>query len=64
MSEQKKPRKRSRPKRTYVHRPNAVCITIYSTDGSAVPKSVLAEATEAVTDIALNNGLLIGLAET
>lgn len=63
MSEQKRTRKRTRTKRTYVHRPNAVCITIYSTDGSAVPKSVLNKAAESVTQVAFDHGLLIGLAE-
>lgn len=63
MSEQKKNRKRTAKPRTYIHKPNAVCITIHSTDGSAVPRAVLDEAANAVTAIALNNGLLINLAE-
>lgn len=63
MSTQKKPRRKP-PRRTYVHRPHAVHITIYSQDGSPVPKSVLNEAAQAVTDVALKNNLLIGLAET
>lgn len=58
-----KTRKRTRPKKTYIHRPNAVCITIHSQDGSAVPRSVLDEAADAVTEIALRNRLLINLAE-
>lgn len=57
--------KRRRPqRRTYINRPNAVCITIHSQDGSPVPKSVLNEAAEAVTDVALRNGLLINLADS
>ncbi len=59
----RKPRKRT-TKRTYISRPNAVHITIYSQDGSPVPKSVLNEAAELVTEVALRNNLLIGLAET
>lgn len=50
-------------KRGYIHRPNAVCITIHSQDGSPVPRSVLNEAAESVTQIALDNHLLINLAE-
>jgi hypothetical protein len=56
--------RRKKPKRTYIHRRNAVCITIHSPDGSQVPRSVLNEAADAVTQIALKNGLLINLAET
>lgn len=59
-SRQRKPR----PKRTYVHRPNALCITIYSQDGQPVPRAVLDEAAEAVTEIALKHRLLIGLADS
>lgn len=59
-----KPRRKKAPKRTYTHKRNAVCITIHSQDGSAVPRSVLNEAAESVTQIALKNGLLINLAET
>lgn len=55
----KKPRKR-----TYIQRPNAVCITIHSQDGSPVPRRVLDEAAHRVTNLALENGLLINLAET
>lgn len=62
MTEVKKSRKPQ--KRTYVHRPNAVCITVHSPDGSPVPRSVLNEAADAVTQIALANGLLINLADT
>lgn len=63
MAEKQKTRKRSKPRRTYVHKPNAVCVTIYSMDGSAVPKAVLEEAADSVTAVALKNNLLIGLAE-
>jgi hypothetical protein len=59
----KKPRRKPQ-RRTYVPRPNAVHITIYSQDGRPVPKSVLNEAAQSVTNIALENNLLIGLAET
>lgn len=55
--------KRSKPRRTYVHRPNAVCVTIHSMDGSPVPKSVLNEAADSITDVAMRNGCLINLAE-
>lgn len=56
----KKPRKRP----TYIPRPNAVCITIHSQDGAPVPRRILDEAARRVTDLALENGLLINLAET
>lgn len=52
------------PRRTYVSRPNAIHLTIYSPYGDAVPKAILNEAAEALTQIALDNGLLIGIAET
>lgn len=63
MAEQKQ-RNRGRAKRTYVHRPNAVCITIHSQDGSSVPRAVLNEATAAITDIARYYNLLINVADT
>lgn len=63
MVEQKKPRKRGKPKRTYVHRSNAVCITIYSIDGSQVPREVLDAAANSITEIALHHNCLINLAE-
>lgn len=62
MAEQRKPRKKT-PRRTYVHRTNAVCVTIYSQDGRPVPRSVLDEATQSILDIAIKNNLLISLAE-
>lgn len=65
MPEQKiKPRNKGRVKRTYVHRPNAIHITLYSPHGDPVPRAILNEATQAVTDIALANNLLVGLADT
>jgi hypothetical protein len=64
MTDQQKSRRKRPQKRTYIHRPNAVCITIHSQDGSPVPKAVLNEAANAVTQIALHNRLLINLAET
>jgi hypothetical protein len=63
MSEAKRKRP-ARPKRTYIHRPNAICVTVHSQDGSPVPRSVLNEVAEAVTDVALRNGLLINLADS
>jgi hypothetical protein len=60
----KKPRRKNRPRRTYINRPNAVCITIHSQDGSPVPRSVLNEAAEKVTNLALEHGLLINLADS
>lgn len=62
MADQRKPRKKA-PKRTYIPRTNAVCITVYSPQGKPVPRSVLDKAEQAVLDIALENGLLISLAE-
>lgn len=64
MAEQKKARKKQQPRRTYVHRSNAMHITIYSQNGAPVPRKVLEEAAESVTNIALKHQLLIGLAET
>jgi hypothetical protein len=65
MPEQKnKSRNRGRAKRTYVHRPNAIHITLYSPHGDPVPRAILNEATEVVTQIAVANGLLVGLADT
>lgn len=66
MSDQKQKQRKGRPrtKRTYIHRPNAVCVTIHSQDGSPVPRSVLNEATSAIWHIAHNNNLLINIADT
>jgi hypothetical protein len=69
MAEQTRPQRKGRSRGgrrplSYIHRPNAVCITIHSQDGSPVPRSVLNEAADSVTQIALRNGLLINLAET
>lgn len=55
--------KKELKKRTYVHKPGAVCITIHSQDGSPVPKAVLDDAADAVWHIARENSLLINLAE-
>lgn len=57
-------RRRNTTKRTYIHRPNAVCVTLHSQDGSPVPRSVLNEATSAIWHIAHNNNLLINIADT
>ena len=57
-------KRNSKPRRTYVPRPNAIHVTVYSPDGRPVPKSVLNKAADAVTQVALDNGLLVGLAET
>lgn len=57
-------RRRPRSKKGYVHRPNALCVTVHSIDGSPVPRSVLAEAAAAVEEVATRYGLLINLAET
>lgn len=63
MSEQKKqPRKRNKP-RKYVHKPNAVCVTIHSVDGSPVPRAVLNAAADSITQIATDYNCLVNLAE-
>lgn len=62
----KKPRRKPQ-RRTYIPRSNAVHITIYSQDGKPVPKGVLNEAAEAVTNVAFKHSdlnLLTSLAET
>ena len=51
-------------KKTYVHRSNAVHLTLYSPYGDPVPNGVLNEATEVLTKFALDNELLIGIART
>lgn len=61
--EAKKPRKRNKARRTYTHKPNAVCITIHSMDGAPVPKAVLNACAASVEQIATDYGLLINLAE-
>ncbi len=64
MTEAKKTRAKRKPQpKTYVHRPNAVCITIHSQDGSPVSRSVLDEAADAVWEVARANNLLINLAD-
>lgn len=60
----KRNRGKGRQRRTYINRPNAVCITIHSQDGSPIPRSVLNEASERVTNLALEHGLLINLADS
>jgi hypothetical protein len=47
-----------------VGRSNAVHVTLYSPDGKPVPKAVLNQAADAVTEIAVANRLLVGLADT
>lgn len=61
MSESSK-KKRNRSKQTYIHRTNAVCITLYDLQGKTVPAEVRHQAEQAVTDIALANGLVINIA--
>lgn len=53
---------KKRQKQTYVHRTNAVHFTLYSPDGSAIPAEVHKEAEQLVTDLALANRLLVGIA--
>lgn len=62
MVEKKRPRPRR--KQTYVHRMNAVHLTVYSPDGGTIPAEVRKQAEQAVTDVALQNGLLVGIATT
>jgi hypothetical protein len=64
MAEKAEKRRRPRQKRTYIHRPNALCVTVHSQDGSPIPNGVRNEIAEAVTNIALAHGLLINLADT
>lgn len=64
-AKQRKPQKgRPKQRRTYVNRANAVHVTVYSPDGKPVPKAVLNEAADAVTEVALRNRLLVGLADS
>ena len=62
MSETKK-RPRAK-KRTYVHRPNAMCFTVYSQDGSPVPRHVLDEVNDSIIEIARHYNLLVGIADS
>lgn len=57
-------KKRKRPRQTYVHQKNAVHLTLYSFDGRNISAEVRKEAEQAITDIALRNQLLVGIATT
>ena len=59
-----KPTKRKRKPQNYVHHVNAICLTLYSPDGSTVPAKVRNEALDALTEIALRSDCLIGVATT
>jgi hypothetical protein len=61
------PREKTRPKRrrqTYVPRQNAVHVTLYHPHGEALPKGVAQQAQDALLRLAMDNGLLIGVATT
>lgn len=61
----KKPaRKRNRPKQTYKHHTNAVCVTVYHPMGETIPAAVRKEIEESVMNVALSNQLLINIALT
>lgn len=61
----KKPaRKRTRPKQTYKHHTNAVCVTVYHPMGETIPAAVRRQIEESVLDVALSNQLLISIALT
>ena len=58
VSDQKKPRRNRRRKPQYKHYPFATSITVYSPDGSPVPRSVLEQIETYVGAIAVQNNLL------
>lgn len=62
MSEQKKSRPK-RKSRKYVHKTNAVCITLHSVDGSTVPRPVLDAAIQRVEELAQDYNCLVNVAE-
>lgn len=55
---------RSKKEQNYIAHTNAVCVTVYSPDGSAISKSVQHEIEESVCQVALANRLLINIALT
>lgn len=57
-------RKRTRPKQTYRHHTNAVCVTVYHPMGETIPAAVRKEIEESVMNVALANKLLINIALT
>jgi hypothetical protein len=60
----RKPRRKPRKKNGYVPRTNAVHITLYDPLGKPLKPEVAEGAAEAVTQYALDNKLLVGLART
>lgn len=67
MSESKDGRKRQRKPRKkggYVPRSNAVHITVYDPAGKPLKPELADQIAESVTQVALDNKLLIGLART
>lgn len=51
-------------KSTYVHRNNALHVTVYQPQGESVPNKIFDEIENAILKIALENNLLIGRATT
>jgi hypothetical protein len=63
-TEAKKPRRKPRKKNGYVSRSNAIHITLYDPNGRPLKPEVADEAAETITQYALDNKLLVGLART
>jgi len=60
-----RPKRKNRNRKSgYVHRNNALHVTIYHPQGENVPGPIFDEIEKAILDIALKNNLLIGRATT
>ena len=57
-------RKRNRTKPSYIHRTNAVCVTVFNPLGETIPAAVRKEIEESVWKVAQENKLLINIALT
>ena len=59
-----KERKKPRKKRGYVPRSNAIHVTLYDPSGRPLKPEIAEQAANTLTQFALDNKLLIGLART
>lgn len=53
-----------KPKRKYIFRSNAINVTLYSQDGSALPQTAHEELEDALAEIAHRHGLLSSVAKS
>lgn len=61
MSKDKKAKRHNRKEQAYKNRSQAVCVVAFNPEGRPVPDGLANEIADAVSDIAVREGLLVSL---